>query len=85
MCDTERDLKVSALDGHLRELGSEFQRTLPEYTWLDLKKVNPRDWYYIYTEFPECLERMRQRYTGGGGGGGGGEETEQGGEGGGES
>ena len=26
------------LDGNLRESGSEFQRKLPEYTWLDLKR-----------------------------------------------
>ena len=31
-------LKVLVLDGNLRELLSEFQRTLPEYTRLDLKR-----------------------------------------------
>ena len=49
----ERDLKVS--DGDLRESGSDFQRTLPEYTRLNLKGSilgmgrlgfpESRDWY----------------------------------------
>ena len=37
MYDMLRDLNVSVLDGNLRESGNEFQRTLPEYTRLDLK------------------------------------------------
>ena len=34
----QRDLKVPVFAGNLRESGREFQRTLPEYTRLDLKR-----------------------------------------------
>ena len=36
--DTSRDLNVSVLDGNISESMNEFQRTLPEYTRLDLKR-----------------------------------------------
>ena len=38
MYDLYLDLKVSVLDGNLRQSGSEFQRTLAEYTGLDFKR-----------------------------------------------
>ena len=55
MYDMQRDLKVSVLGGNLRESGSEFQRTLPEYTRLDLK----RSVLGIgMLSFPECRDCM---------------------------
>ena len=56
MYDRYRDLKVSVLGGNLRESGSEFQRTLPEYTRLDLK----RSILGIgILSFPECRDWFR--------------------------
>ena len=52
MYDMYRDLKVSVLGGNLRESGSEFQRTLPEYIrLLDLKRS---DRGIGILSFPEC-------------------------------
>ena len=45
------------LDGNLRESGSDFQRTLPEYTRLDLK----RSILGIgILSFPECRDWFRE-------------------------
>ena len=45
------------LDGNLRESGSEFQRTLPEYTRLDFK----RSVLGIgVLSFPECRDWFRE-------------------------
>ena len=47
MYDMYRDLKVSVLGGNLRESGSEFQRTLPEYT--RLQRERERESCLLYT------------------------------------
>ena len=47
------DLKVSMLDGNLRESRTEFQRTLLEYTRLYLKKATLR---IGILSFPECRD-----------------------------
>ena len=56
MFDMYRDLKVSVLGGNLRESGSKFQRTLPEYTRLDLKRSILG---ISILSFPECRGRFR--------------------------
>ena len=60
MFDMYRDLKVSVLGGNLRESGSKFQRTLPEYTRLDLK----RSILGIgILHFPECRDWFRENLS----------------------
>ena len=44
------------LGGNLRESGSEFQRTLLQYTRLE--KVSPRDWYIDF--FSDCPDWFRE-------------------------
>ena len=48
------------LDGNLRELGSEFQRTLPEYTRLDLKTSVLG---IGILSFPECRDWFREKFA----------------------
>ena len=45
------------LDGNLRESGSEFQRTLPEYTRLDLKRSIRG---IVILNFPDCRDWFKE-------------------------